>query len=131
MVKGWCQLLLICHGKECHRSKENENKTLKDAIPSLTCSEEKADTRLLLHCKQIAETGNFSATVLKTPNTDEVVIAVHFQHEIVTPLTGCQKWWKYIDIQAICRKQGEEVCTPSQDVLHSADFVVKGIFSSF
>ena len=37
---------------------------IKDAVPSLTCSAEEADTRLLLHCKHIAEIGSFRAIVL-------------------------------------------------------------------
>ena len=78
--------LFVCHGKECYRLKVNENTMLKDAIPSLTCSAEEADTRLLLHCKHIAETGNFGAIVLKTSDTDVVVLAAHFQNEIDIPL---------------------------------------------
>ena len=64
----------------------DENSTLKDAVPSLMCSAEEADTQLLLHCKHIAETGDFRAIVLKTSDTDIMVIAVHFQHEIGIPL---------------------------------------------
>ena len=92
----------------------NDNTMLQDAIPSLTCSAEEADTRLLLHCKHIAETGNFAAIVMKTSDTDVVVLAAYFQHEIDTPLIinrhAAKKRWKYIDIPTICRKQGEEVC---------------------
>jgi hypothetical protein len=43
-----------------------------------------------------------------------VVIAVHFLHEIDISLIinrqATQKRWKYIDIPAICRKLGEDVC---------------------
>ena len=78
--------LFVCHDKECHRLKVNEDSMLNDAVPSLTCSAEEVDTQLLLHCKHIAETGDFRAIVLKTSDTDIMVIAVHFQHEIGIPL---------------------------------------------
>ena len=64
-------------------------------------------------CKYISETGDFRAIVLKTSDTDVVLMAIHFQHEINISLIinrqAAQKWWTYIDIPAICRKQGEEV----------------------
>ena len=49
-------------------------------------SAEEVDRRLPFHYKHIAETGNFSTTVLKMSDNDVVAIALHCQHEIVIPL---------------------------------------------
>ena len=62
----------------------NGNSVLKDAVSSLTCSAEEADTQLLLHSKHIAETGDFRAIVFNTSDTDVVVIVPIFSMKLTS-----------------------------------------------
>ena len=90
------------------------NSIHKNAVPCLNYSVEEADMRNFLHCKHVADTEKFDAIVLKTPDTDVMVLAIYFQHEIAIALIinrqSNQRRCKNVDISAICTKLGKDVC---------------------
>ncbi len=107
--------LYLCHGELCHRLKADGNgETIhSEEIRTLKCLAEEADTRLLLHAKQAADSGYYSCIVLKSPDTDVFVLALYFQREMDIPIIfhrkGSQKKWKFVDISGICAKLDDHI----------------------
>ena len=50
-------------------------------MKSLSCQQEEADTRMLLHAKHSRENGT-EQVVIHTPDTDVFILMLHFQEEL-------------------------------------------------
>ena len=80
----------------------------------------KADTRLLLHAAHAAHSGSANV-VICLPDTDVAVLACSLSRHILAHLffrTGMKTRTRFIDINAICLKEGPSVCR-SLVALHS------------
>lgn len=78
------------------------------------CSHEEADTRMILHAKNAVQNG-FSRVVIKTVDTDVVVLAVSFVHRIAVDelwiAFGTGKHFRYIPAHKIAALLGKDKCT--------------------
>ena len=80
-------------------------------VPELTCTQEEADTRLLLHSKH-ASTNGFSQVVIRSPDTDVFIIALASSKMIDAQLlfqTGVGNKSRIIDISKVAARYGEEL----------------------
>ncbi|XP_078579479.1 uncharacterized protein LOC144863800 [Branchiostoma floridae x Branchiostoma japonicum] len=78
----------------------------------LQCSQEEADTRLLLHALHAAETAS-EAVVITAEDTDIMVISLAFAKRIpckVYQKCGTKNRTRFIDIDKLADTLGEEVC---------------------
>ncbi|MES9883628.1 MAG: hypothetical protein ABW185_22465 [Sedimenticola sp.] len=81
-------------------------------MPELDSTQEEADTRMLLHAKHAGDAGS-TGIVIKSPDTDVLMLACHFQQSIPQNMyihTGTKTRTRYIDIEAVSRKLGPAVC---------------------
>ena len=103
-------------------------------VPELRSNQEEADMRLLLHAHHAA-THHESAIVVRSPDTDVVVLCCHFQRSIPKPMyfrTGTRQRTRYVDISAVSAELPEGMCVllPGLHALTGSDatsaFVGKG-----
>ena len=69
-------------------------------VPCLECTQEEADTRLLLLALQAAKNG-CAAVVIRSPDTDVAILAIVLQLEIGAQLffrTGTKARLQFIDV---------------------------------
>ena len=102
----------ITHGSECHKLTAGENGVDCSRVDELCTSQEEADTRMLLHASHASPNGH-EYVVIKLPDTDVAVISCAFSHDINARLlfcTGTKQKQRYIDITAVGRSLGEDVC---------------------
>ena len=81
-------------------------------VEELRCDHEEADTRLLLHAAHAADAGHKSV-VIRSPDTDVAVIAIHHQNSINAALyfaTGTKDKARIFSITVICDKLGPALC---------------------
>ena len=101
--------LFVTHGTKCHQIQNGPNSFHTSEVTMLHYMAEEADTRLILHAKHAAETGS-NSVVIRSSDTDVVVLAVYFQWEIDTELFLQGKYskskWKFLDIGSISKKLG-------------------------
>lgn len=104
--------LYFAHGQNCHRYEVVDNVVNCEAVPELDSTQEEADTRMFLHANHAGESGN-TTVVIKTVDTDVLVIACHFQSRIHSRIyihTGTKTRTRYLDIQTLSSKLGSAVC---------------------
>lgn len=81
-------------------------------VEELECTQEEADTRIILHAKHAADNGE-STIVIKSPDSDVTMLACHFQCRISSRLL-VQKKTKtrtiFLDIPSIVHKAGIDLC---------------------
>ena len=85
---------------------------LSEIVPALECTQEEADTRLLLHANHAAVSG-YKKVVIKCSDSDVEVISVALQHKIAARiyiLSGTKQRLRLIDISDINKKLTQEVC---------------------
>ena len=111
------QALFVTAGDQCFRSTADDgmSEVVKAEVTGLRCTKEEADTRMLLHAAHAADDGA-PAVVVKSPDSDVAVVAlsVSVSHQIHTQLifrTGMQHRTRYLDLSAIGRRLGQEVCS--------------------
>ncbi len=88
------------------------NTLLCESVPELTSTQEEADTRMFLHANHAAGAGD-THIIMKSPDTDVVVLACHFQQSISSSMyihTGTKSRTRLIDVDAVCQKLGPAVC---------------------
>ena len=104
--------MFVCNGTQCSRFQVRNDTLDVCDIPGLTTKAEEADGRIFLHAKHIAEHGHAEHIVIKSPDTDVLVLAIYFQSQITIPLLinrqGSRRQWKYTSVKAICTKLGPE-----------------------
>jgi len=109
------QALFVTAGDQCFRLKANDGMTevIKAEVAGLRCTQEEADTRMLLNAAHTADHGA-PGVVIKSPDSDVAVIALSVSHQIKTQLifrTGTQHRTRYLDLTAIGQRLGQEVCS--------------------
>ena len=101
--------LFVTHGTNCHRIHNRPECFESVRVEDLHCLAEEADTRLILHAKHAADTG-CNCVVIRSADTDVVVLAVYFHDQLKTQILLHRKYskskWKFLDIGAISRKLG-------------------------
>ena len=87
------------------------NRRREDTSELSLCNHEEADTRLLLHAADAAKCG-FEKLMLRTVDTDVVVLAIAFFHEL--PLSelwvafGVGKHLRYVPVHVIASSMGQQ-----------------------
>ena len=93
-----------------------------ESLPKLSCSQEEADTRLMLHAKDAAERFP-EKVVIWSQDTDVVVLSAYYFNRIAAKhlwiKCGTAKQRKYIPIHTLCTNLGTQVCQMLL-VLHAA-----------
>ena len=105
--------LFVVHGHQCHRLYEFNDSVTSDLVPELCSSQEEADTRMILHCKHMAESG-INKIIIKSVDTDVEVLACHFAQEIPSTLymqLGTKQRTKLINISEISNNLGPNICS--------------------
>ena len=86
---------------------------------------EETDTQILLHAKDAADQSNAPLIIIRSSDTDVMVLAIHFRHSQKSLFNEKAKnnRWKLVDIVAICRRQGDEIykALPGLHVLSGCD----------
>ena len=80
----------------------------REEVPQLKCSQEDADTRMLLHAAHAASQG-FASIVLRSPDTDVAVIAISLAGKVPAQLvfrTGTQHRVRFIDLTQLALHHG-------------------------
>ena len=105
------KVLIITAGQECVTVKSTDGVIRASAIEYLASTHEEADTRLL-HANHAADNG-YETIVLKTLDTDVLVIACSVSHHIPCTLLleiGAGNNRRMVDVTAVGRKLGAPVC---------------------
>ena len=97
---------------KCFRLFVVDDKVLCEEIPTLSSNHEEADTKLLLHAKHAADSGE-NTIIIKSQDTDVAILACHFSSQIPARLLLMKKVKTrvvYLDISAISEKAGTLLC---------------------
>ena len=130
------QALFVTAGDRCFRLKADHGMidAIKAEVAGLTCTQEEADTRMLLHAAHTADLGA-PAVVMKSSDSDVAVVTLSVSHQINTQLifrTGMQHRTRYPDLTAIGRGLGQKVCsTRTLHVYSTGAFTGRGKVSGF
>ena len=106
------KVLIITAGQECVTVKSTNGVIRASAIEYLASTHEEADTRLVLHTNHAADNG-YETVVLKTPDTDVLVIACSVSHHIPCMLLleiGAGNNCRMVDVTAVGCKLDVPVC---------------------
>ncbi len=82
-------------------------------IPELSSSQEETDTRVVLHLKYAVQCG-YKSAVVRTPDTDILVILLHHAHSIALTIyldTGTGKNRQLVNITEIAEMKGQDYCS--------------------
>ena len=82
-------------------------------IHELTSNQEETDTRVVLYLKFAAQMG-YKSTVIRTPDTDILVILLHHAHPLQITIyldTGMGKHRRLINVSELAERKGTEYCT--------------------
>ncbi len=105
--------LFVTAGDKCFRLKAHESasEVAQVEIAALRRTQEEADTRMLLHAAHAADHA-IPPVVIRSPDSDVVVIALAVTHQIDTKLfrTRTQHHTRYLDLIAIGRGLRQEMC---------------------
>ncbi len=104
--------LYIAHGTKCSLVTSGDGRIVEATdVPSLKCSREEADTRLLLHAAH-AERCEYEPIVIQSPDTDVAVIACtlscHFKASLYFR-TGTKARTRIVDINTIRKDLGDDL----------------------
>ncbi|KAJ8050587.1 Vesicular integral-membrane protein VIP36 [Holothuria leucospilota] len=115
--------LYFAHGSDCHALRAVDNTVQVDPVIELKCTQEEADTRMLLHaayaqkslpvCSQEGQT-NLPAIVIKSLDTDVLIISLGNAQHINSPFllhTGRGDTVRTIDLKSLQMQLGIDVCT--------------------
>jgi len=96
-----------------HLYSENGNSVNASAVDDLQSSQEKADTRIVLHCMYAANNSSSDeALVVRSPDTDVFVILIHYCSRINRQIffdTGTGNNRRLIDVNKIASALGSDV----------------------
>ena len=107
--------LFACHGAECTRLKvvEGGNGIQSTHVPALSNKADEADARLIFHAKQADDSGA-RTVVIRSSDTDVMVLAIHFQNEIAASILiqrqSGRKKWKLVNVRSIQQNLGPDIC---------------------
>ena len=82
-------------------------------IRELTSNQEETDTRVVLYLKFAAQMG-YKSAVVRTPDTDILVILLHHAHALQITIyldTGMGKHRRLINVSELAERKGAEYCT--------------------
>ena len=99
-------------GKNMPQDKSWRRWIIDTIIDDLFCTHEEADTRIFLHAEDMSKRG-YTDVVIRSPDTDVEVIAIHFQQRISARLTfvsGTKDKLRIVDVPALVNKLGSDVC---------------------
>ncbi len=89
--------------------KEYASRSEKRTVFVTACTQEEADTRMLLYAAHAADHA-MPSVVIRSPDSDVAVIALSVGHQIDTQIifhTRTQHRTRYLDLTAICRGLGQ------------------------
>ena len=106
--------LYVTVGTDCYRlSKANDSNHIKSVQQEdLYSTQQEADTRMFLHANRSVEETH-QPVVLRSPDTDVLVIAMYVCHKRNIPLifrVQQNKVWRYLDVTSIVTSIGEQAC---------------------
>ena len=93
------KVIYVTYGEECICLNDNQG------VPALYCTQEEADTRIILHAKYADD--YYRHIVIHTPDTDVVVFAIAFSKDIHSNIlvkTGVKNKARIISIERIIDK---------------------------
>ena len=99
-------------GSNCYRLLVISGKVLCEEVEELQSSHEEADTKILLHAKHAAESGE-RVVIIKSPDTDVFILACHLQNQIPAKLLFMKKARTrtiFLDIPNVVDRAGPELC---------------------
>ena len=105
-------VVYICHDEKCHRLQpglDNEPNNFQE-ITTLSCDQEEADTRMLLHANHVSQSPR--SIIIRSPDTD-VIIILYFCHILQGDLffeTGLKEKTCIIDVKCVRQQVGEKEC---------------------
>ena len=82
-------------------------------IHELTSNQEETDTRVVLYLKFAGQMG-YKSVVVRTPDTDILVILLHHAHALQITIyldTGMGKQRRLINVTELAERKGAEYCT--------------------
>ena len=97
---------------KCFRPSVVDDNVLCEEISALSSNHQEADTKLLIHAKHAAESGE-STIIIKSQDTDVAILACHFNNQIPAPLLIMKKLKTrvgYLDVSAISDTDGPQLC---------------------
>lgn len=105
---GSSREMYVTVGNTCSRLRADASQPtiFHEVVDDLCCSQEEADTRLILHASHAVSKG-YGTVVVRSPDTDVAVIGLGLAHLIPGRLifrTGTQQRTRYIDLTALNEK---------------------------
>ena len=108
------RVLFMNHGNVCHRLKVLNGRMNAIEVAALFSKAEQADTHMFLHAMHASNVMTSPSIVIRSSDTDVLVLSVYFQFEIDTPTIiqrqAKHKKWKYVNVNDIRRKIAFGVC---------------------
>ena len=104
--------LFVTSRDKCYKICVRNSEILRKIVLALECTQEEADTRLLLHANHAAVSGHEKVKI-KSSDSDVEVISIALQHKIAARiyiLSGTKHRMRLIDISEINTKLTQEVC---------------------
>lgn len=122
LLQQWCsnsyagrignRVIYFASGDGCIKILVINGRVVCEEIDELRCSHEEADTRMLLHAKHAAENGE-ATVIIRSPDTDVIMLACHFQERIPATLLVLKQTKSrtfFLDIPSMVEKVGSSMC---------------------
>ena len=74
--------MFMSHGSLCRRLSTVDGAMSVMEVPAMSSMAEEADTRMLFHAKHAASTSSPSAIVIRSCDTDVLVLCIYFHDQI-------------------------------------------------
>ena len=103
--------VFVTHQNECHKLSASEEKIVCTEVERLMCDHEEADTRLILHASNAAQT--HSNVIIRSPDTDVFFVALNASlviHCEIFFLTGTQNKTRIISLGRLKHELGSTFC---------------------
>ncbi|XP_071822275.1 uncharacterized protein [Apostichopus japonicus] len=107
-------VIFIAHDQECHQICTTESGVECKPVPALHCNHEEADTRIFLHCSYASSVTKCNNIIIKSPDTDVMIIAVAMCSTLSTRLffsTGVGNKKRIIDVSQVANNVGTDICS--------------------
>ena len=106
--------LVFINGRECIILKSIDGKNVvTEEVEKLCSSHEEADTRIILHCNDVAANSPESSVILvRSPDTDVFILLLRFVRHINQTVlfdTGTGDKRRLVNVQAVAKDLGDEI----------------------
>lgn len=108
------EVLFVCEKRVIKLHSPGGRITIAEEVRRLYSSHEEADTKMVLHCLDIAShTKDNTTIILRSPDTDVFILLLYFTQDLMHKIlfdTGKGDKRRLIDVKKVAEVEGREIC---------------------